>query len=459
MKRLFRLLMITICLLVSACRGSDTQENGNPTPGEEAVMESGKGIVLPPSGSQSIRCSDPDPSLLSNFDIYQAPENSIPEPRIPFRDPIFGTCLTRVTDYQHDLQANDPSEGLKNEYSRVQSFNADGSLILVRSIEANWYVYDARSLQPMGQIPLTADPRWDAADPGIIYYSDETRFVRYDIRTGEAALLHDFSSDFPSLSLSAVWTRYEGSPSMDTRYWGLMAQDQDWQAVAFLVYDRLENKVIANLPVTSKSEVDSVTISPSGNYFLAYFDYCEQGQMGTMEKPCGLMVYDRSLQTGRGLLRLIGHSDTALDAEGREVLVYQDIDQDQIAMLDLENGKVTLLAPIDYSHTAIGLHFSGRAFQKPGWAIISTYSGGHPTSYTWMDNQVFALELKAGGRVVRLAHTRSIVDENMEKDYWAEPHASASPDLSRILFTSNWYRSGSGQVEMYMIILPEGWEQ
>ena len=36
------------------------------------------------------------------------------------------------------------------------------------------------------------------------------------------------------------------------------------------------------------------------------------------------MVYDRNLQNGRGLLRIVGHSDTALDAEGREVFVYQD---------------------------------------------------------------------------------------------------------------------------------------
>jgi hypothetical protein len=58
---------------------------------------------------------------------------------------------------------------------------------------------------------------------------------------------------------------------------------------------------------------------------------------------------------------------------------------------------------------------------------------------------------------VRLAHTHSLVDPNQEHDYWAEPQASANRDLSRILFTTNWGRSGTEGVEMYLIELPAGW--
>ena len=76
-----------------------------------------------------------------------------------------------------------------------------------------------------------------------------------------------------------------------------------------------------------------------------------------------------------------------------------------------------------------------------------------------MDDHVFAVELKAGGRLVRLAHTQSLYDERMEKDYWAEPHASANRDFTRILFTSNWGRSGTEEVEMFMIELPPDWPE
>jgi hypothetical protein len=171
------------------------------------------------------------------------------------------------------------------------------------------------------------------------------------------------------------------------------------------------------------------------------------------------MVYDRDLMNGRSLLRTIGHYDPALDAQRREVIIYQDIDTDHISMLDLESGAVTPLYAIDYSHTPIGFHFSGLAYDRPGWALVSTYSGGHPTAFTWMDDQVFAVELKAGGRVVRLAHTHSVVDENQDHDYWAEPQATVNRDFTRILFTSNWSRSGTAEVEMYVIELPDDWPE
>jgi hypothetical protein len=76
-----------------------------------------------------------------------------------------------------------------------------------------------------------------------------------------------------------------------------------------------------------------------------------------------------------------------------------------------------------------------------------------------MDDQVFALELKPDGRVVRLAHTHSLVDEEQEHDYWAEPHASVNLDFTRVLFTTNWGRSGTGEVEVFLIELPADWTE
>jgi hypothetical protein len=414
-----------------------------------------------PVASGASLCAGPQPSFITDLQVHQTPVLPEPQARHPFRDAVFGACMLRVTDRRIDLSADDTSKGLKNEYSRVQSFNADESLILARGIAATWYLYDAQTLQPMDQIPLDIDPRWSATDPDIVYYSSGTRLMSYNIQSGEQVTVHDFQADFRGQNLSAVWTRYEGSPSLDGRYWGLMAEDENWQVSAYLVYDLQTNKVISRVDTRQWPEderaSDSVTISPLGNYFLAYMEkYCEPGQLGSEQHPCGLMVYDRDLKNGRGLLRLIGHSDLALDALGREVLVYQDIDTDAISMLDLQTGAITPLWPIDFSHTPIGLHISGRASLAPGWALISTHDGD-PASYTWMDDQVFAIELKPQGHIVRFAHTHSLVDTNQEHDYWAEPQASANHDFTRILFTSNWGRSGSEEVEMYLIQLPAGW--
>jgi hypothetical protein len=461
MKRLIPSWSILLMAALACNLSSLPSETGAGTEEPQAVSPVPASPVAIAPGSSV--CSDPQPSFVTDFEVRQIPFLSEPQARIPFRDPIFGACMVRVTDRAVDLTDGDSSAGLKNEYSRVQSFNADETRILVLGLDATWYLYDARSLQPLNLLPFSGpvDPRWSATDPRIIYYSEETRLQSYNFQSEEQALVHDFAADFPGQNLVAVWTRYEGSPSFDGQTWGLMAEDENWLTSAFLIYDLPSDRVVATLDTRGwpedAREIDSVTISPLGNYFLVYMDkYCEPGQLATDARPCGLMVYDRNLQNGRGLLRLVGHSDTALDAQGREVLVYQDIDTDHISMLDLESGAVTPLWPIDFSHTPIGLHISGRASLMPGWALISTYDGD-PASFTWMDDSVFAIELKPDGRIVRLAHPHSLVDENIEHDYWAEPQASINRDFTRILFTSNWGRSGTGEVEMYLIQLPVDW--
>jgi hypothetical protein len=459
---LFRRVIFWFVLLLlsgSACR-SPSDDDIVRNLQEDEAMTAFSGIDLD-GGGIPVGCEDPLYPYVTGFDVLQTPRVEEPDPRTPFQDQVFGTCVVRVTDRGSDLSPDDPSAGLKNEYSRSQAFNADGSYLIARSIEAFWYLYDANTLQPLAQLPLEIEPRWSATDPYLIQFVSDVRLMSYNVQSGERTIIHDFSADLP-FEPNMVWTRYEGSPSADGRTWGLMAEDQDWLTTGYLVYDVEDDQVIATRYLDDASEdareIDSVTISPSGKYFLAYMDlYCERGVLGTDANPCGLMVYDRELKNGRGLLRVVGHSDLVLDSRKRDILVYQDIDTDHIAMLDLESGTITPLWPIDFSHSPIGFHFSGRAFNKPGWALISTYDGGNPDDATWMDDQVFALELKPNGRVVRLAHTHSVVDQDQEHDYWAEPQATVNQDFTRILFTSNWGRSGTDDVEMYMVILPPDW--
>jgi hypothetical protein len=425
------------------------------------VLRSWSAPFTPPDGD----CPAYAPGFapVTGTQVHAVPSLPEPAPRQWFTDPTFGTCVVRVTDRANDLSPGDTSTGLVNEYARVQSFNADGSRVLVRGTEMTWYLYDAHTLgPPLAELPLGMEPRWDAVNPNLIYYTDldEKRLMSYNVQTAAETVVHDFDADFPGQSLVAVWTRDEGRPSRDRRYWGLMAQDADWNPVAFLVYDRQTDQVtirdMRGVPGVEE-DVDHVTISPLGTYLLASFDrYCEPGELGDDAHPCGLMVYGRDLTNGRCLLRTIGHYDVALDAQGREVVIYQDIDTDHISMLDLETGAVTALWEIDFSHTAIGLHFSGLAYDRPGWALVSTHDVD-PATYTWMDDQAFAVELESGGRVVRLAHTHSVVNDELGLDYWAEPHASVNHDFTRVVFTTDWGRTGTGAVEMFMVALPPDW--
>jgi hypothetical protein len=448
-----------LLFLVTSC-GLPAEEGLTASNPVESFGADFKGLS-PERLGPPVQCEQPLYPFASGFAVHQVPRSPEPDPREPFQDPVFGTCVVRVTDRHADLASEDPSAGIKNEYARVQAFNADGSYLLARSIEAFWYLYDADTLQPLGELPIEDEPRWSPTNPHQIFYISGSRLMSLDLQTGAIRVHRDFADDLP-FEPAMVWTRYEGSPSTDGRLWGLMAEDQDWLAGAFLVYDVEADQVVAARTLEDWSEdareIDSVTISPSGRYFLAYLDlFCEPGELGSDEHPCGLMVYDRDLRNGRGLLRVVGHSDLALDSQGRDVLIYQDIDTDHIAMMELNSGQITPLWPIDFSHSPLGFHFSGKAYSTPGWVLVSTYSGGHPVSFTWMDDQVFAVELRPNGRLLRLAHTHSVVDQEVDHDYWAEPHATVNRDFTRILFTSNWGRSGTGAVDMYMVILPPDW--
>ena len=96
-------------------------------------------------------CGKNQVDWITGFDVIPSPDLPEPAPRTAYIDPVFGTCILRVSDRANDLSRDDPSEGLKNEYSRVQSFNSDESLLLLRSIESNWYLFDAVSLERLAQ--------------------------------------------------------------------------------------------------------------------------------------------------------------------------------------------------------------------------------------------------------------------------------------------------------------------
>ena len=453
-----------VLTLLAGCEGGSSPQ---PTPpvsaprSATAAATTGTSATQPSSGGKTPAACPGAALLPAAFgrEVVSPPDLPEPPPRARWADPTFGTCIARVTDRLADLTPGDPSAGLRHEYARIQAFNADGTRILLQGTEGRHYLFDAATLEPLGEVPLGSEPRWHDADPHLLFSVDGTTLTAHRLDTATTTVVHDFAADLPGHDPVAVWTNWEGSPSTDRRWWGLMAEDGDWLPTAFLVYDLTTDQVavrdLRDLPAAA-DDVDHVTMSPGGTSFLASFDRaCEPGVLGRDAAPCGLMAYGRDLTGGRGLLRVAGHYDTALDPAGAEVVVYQDVDTDEISMIDIATGVVTPLLPIDFSHTAIGIHISGLAVDRPGWAVVSTHDDD-AESHTWIDDQVLAVELRAGGRVIRLAHTHSLVDDDEAADYWAEPHATTDPGLTRILFASNWGRTGTGAVDAYLAVLPDG---
>jgi hypothetical protein len=457
-------LLLTGTIFISGCVANTTMS---------AEHSTATSLQHASQSGQSPLCPNPPTPTVTDFNVRQVPSMAEPSPRAPFTDPVFGTCVVRVTDRNHDIAAGDPSTGLKNEYSRVQSFNADETKLIVLGTRGTWYLYDANTLQLLGQLPFNPgeckEPRWDASNPNVFYYSASwgTRLMGYNVQTQEKKVVHDFAGDFPGKTDIHVSTKDEGSPSRDTRYWGLMAQDTDWKTFAFLIYDRQADRIIAKKDVKSADNPDWVSISPLGDFFIADYQATACPSSGGDEAhPCDLMIFDTSLHylrtiNTKGGHICVAHGDLALNSNGREVFVFQDACTDFISMVDLQTGTTTkLIGPIDFSSTTgnpyLSFHISGQAYNRPGWVLVSTTDDSNKSS-TWMDKQVFAVELKPNGRVVRLAHDHTVRCLEGDLCYWAEPHGSVNRDFTRVLFTSNWGRLGTAQIDMYMVVLPKGW--
>jgi hypothetical protein len=146
------------------------------------------------------------------------------------------------------------------------------------------------------------------------------------------------------------------------------------------------------------------------------------------------------------------HSDLAIGSDGHDYYVSVDFDSNDgdVFMLDLDTGKRTDLFPTYLDHGATSVHVSGKAFDRPGWVLVSTFYQRGPRE--WFSEAVFALEMHEHPRVYRLAaHHSSAADV-----YSAEPQATVNRTFTRALFNSNWGVAGSDDVDAYLIRLPAG---
>ena len=456
--------LATALLALLACGGADAKTRAKPAVPAPAPLPWPCGAAKPPTLGTA---------------PHAWPKKAAKEPaaRAPFHDPVFGTCVVRVSDRAKDLSHKGEAVGITNEYSRVGPFNADGSLLLLRSVEATWYVYDAATLLPKKKLTLdgAVDPRWDPRDPDVLYYTPDTRLVRYHVSSDASDDVRDFKDVFPGRGVTRVWGRYEGSPSDDGKRWAFMASKDDGSTVGILTFDLGEdpgNKdqrtgrllgaydFAKHVPVKGLQEggPDNISISHSGKYALVPFEYCERdAPLGSFDHPCGAMVFDADLRKARPLLRTIGHEDLVVLAGGHDGVVFQDNDTDNLSVIDLESGDKTDLLPLDFSKGNMGFHVSGRGWKRPGWAVVSAYTESAKRQRTWMDGVVFLVELVKGGRVVQLAHHHSLRDDRTgDKDYFSEPHTTANADLTRIVWTSNWGRVHTNVTDVYMAEVPGG---
>lgn len=386
-----------------------------------------------------------------------APDVPMPAKGAAYLDPNFGMTVVRLTD-----KATDGYEGpgVQNEYAKADPENSDGSALILRGNSGVYYLYDCRTgkmtslatvFNDCGQEP---EPRWDATDPQVFYYVCNTQLKKHQLSSRASTTLHDFRQEFPSASY--VRTKMEGDASADRRFWCFLVEDSDWKTLAVIVYDKTLDRIVGKKTSGFREKINWVGMSPSGTY-------CALGWEGEVA-PLSTTIFSRDFSRAVDLPDgSAGHGDFALTADTREVYVYQNVRTDQIAMADLTTGVETFLLAIPFNvNPDIGLHVSGNCDMTPGWVLVSTYGSKNSPpgkSHSWMDNQLFMLQLRQNPQVWRIANTHAYISlhSSEEKNYFAEAFAAINRKGTRIYFGSNWGRFEPEYSEAYQVSLPDHW--
>lgn len=388
--------------------------------------------------------------------VYEARDIPMPAKGQSYGDPDFSTVITRITDKSKDKYIG---PGIQNEYAKADPENADGTRIILRGNTAAYYLYDANTFKKLRQLKFfdecgqEPEPRWDRYQPSVFYYVCNTKLMMFDVKTNKKQTVHDFKSDVDGVSF--VTTKTEGDASVDRRYWCFLAQDKDFKTLAVLVYDKESDSIVGLKDEGFEDDINWVGMDMGGVRCILGYENLDHPDIFSRD-------FSKKISLVKGSN---GHGDFARTAEGRDVLVYQNSATDYIAMSDLETGKETPLVKIPFDvNIDIGLHISGNCEFTPGWVLVSTYGSKRlppdVEGHSWMDTQLFMLELKKDPRVWRIAHTYAYASDGYEseKNYFAECFAAINTQGSRIYYGSNWADFRPDYSETYRADLPASWQ-
>lgn len=495
-----RLLPVSLMLLLAACGGGG---DGSPS------ADAGSNLSAATSDSASTEAltstvSTTDPSLLTteepvsleasvsgietkaiasndvcrailqrNYSLQKGQEAALipsrgqPGMRSAYLDPVYHTCISRVTN-------NDAGSGeayRRNDYSRRQAFNANSSYMLIYSLNGYWYLYDANTLRMIRRLqgPAgAAEAHWHPTNPNLIWHLGKDgiglQIYQTDVRTSTTRLVSDMSAQVKSRwpSAAVANTRAEGAPSADGRFWCFQAETSSRRILGVFTWDMVAQRIVGGTSLSERP--DHVSMSPSGKYCVVSSD----GSLGTR-------AYTRDFRsahpaTGRPWLQLqhkSEHSDIAFDRNRQDTYVSVNYAVGDIFMVNLNTGKRTSLFSAYPGRTVTAMHFSGKAYRKPGWVLVSTYAAAHADNRSanirntarqqWLHRKMFAVSLNANPTIRPIAHVDSnFVSSGNFFSYWTEPHATVNPDFTRMLFNSTWNSNNALDVETYLTAIPSG---
>jgi hypothetical protein len=399
----------------------------------------------PPSPSPSPTPTPPSSEWVTGKSSASEPAQANPAKGVVTPDPTFNTPVIKISD------RNDPPSGFaRNDYARRQAFNADNTRQLVYARDGFWHLYDANTFKYVTKLigPAgDAEPQWHPTDPNKLYYLPTNgvgmKVNLLDVTTGKSTVVGDLAQRIKQLwsTAYAAWTKSEGSPSKDGRYWCFMVDTSSWSSVGVVCWD-MQTDTIIGARGTDGERPDHVSMSPSGKWCVVSGD-----------GPSGTVAYSQDFKTSKKLLSKSEHSDIGLASNGDDIYVSVDYQSNagDVFMLNINTGVRTVLFPSYLSGSARAFHFSCKSFNMPGFVLVSAY-GEYGGGQEWMDRKITLVELKTNPIIRNVAWHHSKVPAS--DGYFWESHASISRDGRLVAFTSGWGGQKDTDLNAYQAKLP-----
>ena len=424
--------MLMMVVAASGCSLSNSEYQGNVT-------------LLTPTlcGGATVQSESSSGFL---FVQSATPDSIQPSLGVSINEAGYGMCMTRMTQ----AQAEPPLVFARTDYSRRQAFNADNSRMLTVARDGAWHLYDPRIPAYVAQLPGFAgavEPQWHATNPNIISYLPDAgaqmQVMDIDVTTLQPTLSGDLTARLQSFwpTAATMNTGAEGSPSADGRFWAFQISDATQSALGIIVWDKQLDVIVSRLDIESLP--DHLSMSPSAQHVVVSWDD-------------RTVSYDRQLKNPQILLNGTEHSDLAVGADGADYYVAIDYSTDDgdLFMTNLTTGLRTPLLPTYIAREATTLHVSGKAYDLPGWVVVSTFDM-RDEDPQWFYQRIWLVELKANPRIHPLAFHQSKLQPAAGADnYFAEPHATINKAGTQVVFNSNWNSDSVLDIDIYAIDIP-----
>lgn len=385
-----------------------------------------------------------------------------------YRDPTFGTKVTRITNSAF-------GEVRKPKYSTMQAWNADESLLMLfeqdkngqRHILLNGQTYEPERV--LNIVPSDLEEvHWSHTKPNEFFYiskagGDRGQFKRYDTRNNSSTLVKNFTP-YCGAGLPTGGSDIQ-MQSLDDDLFGFRCRTDsgDYSMISY----RISTDETIVKPLGNNTPWDNATApSPAASGERFWFQGTAlAADLETIEQTMDMGRRNEHANIGRTHDGQDAIYQVAFNASPNECDGATNKGIGHLVEHNLETGGCRPIIAQDrgYPYPTSATHISAQAYKRQQWIALSSvgsaeqfefFTNGKPAPALF--SEIYLANTNPDNPVVcRLAHHRSTGKLATQGDYAAyfgEPHVTISPSGTRVVFGSDWYDAGS--VDTYVIELP-----